>query len=507
MSSIQFRSRIKPALNYGDTLNSYGVCCGVSGNTKQYKSYIECFNEGGHFIPTFGNDNIESIACPDSDTQFGCCCACSYTSPNDYSLLPPLTTTGDVAPGYTPYLASGIRGNVSKCECDRVGGKWTAGECPSELTNDNWKPLCVKGITTDVRVARSCCHVEVDAFGAPQNIVCTNTCSAQDCGNLGSFTYPAVFGNSRCDIPVIEGEDTAVCTSGLSPSIIATKTSTYENVPIGSCYTLDTVDNELKYNCTLSPERLCSGYWVEARDESNSYCSSSYRPTDPVSVNGVYQPQTMTESAFNALGLTSGNKFQGGIYIGTFSTPNAPSTSEVFGNLQFGKPSLSKYYADSVGLTYEKWAIIVDTKTYAISLFTENDRIVDYTTSLWDGYYNIYGNNTNFFGINTNTVNTIKYQNRAGFIDYYIPSIYELFFYAKYLRQSNITNIGILLSSSIFNTKYLNSSNKSILNNTQYVYGLSVLSDLNTIEENYKTVLVDINTLQRVSFFRRIILT
>lgn len=514
MSSIQFRSRIKPAFNYGDTLNSYGVCCGITLDVgKQYRSFIECFNEGGHFIPAF-NKALEDIECPNSDTKVGCCCACSYM---DETSLPTLTPDGNVVSGSQPNLTAGFQSNVSECECKRKGGKWTEGTCPNVLTvggDNDWKKYCVKGITTDVRVPRSCCHPEFDVFGIPNNIICTDTCSAEDCGDLGSFTYPAIFGSERCITPVIQGQSTTNCHSPLALSIIATNSTNYENYTIGSCYTLALSGENLEYSCSLAPKSLCKDYWIGPQNSDIVYCNSYdgvsgpyYPPSNPILIDGVYQPKTMNLGAYNSLGLTFGDKFQGGINIGTFSTPNDASTSEVYGNLQFTNPTITKYYADSVGLTFQKWALIADTDTYTVPFYTENDTIVDMNTSLWDGYYNTYGDNTKFFGIESSLTNTIKYQNRKGFIDYYIPSIYELLFYAKYLKSKKINNLGILVSSSIFNPKYLNNTNKNILNGNQYVYGISVSSILNTDEENYKTVLVDINTIQRVKFFRRIILT
>ena len=73
MSSIQFRSRIKPAINYNLKLNDFGVCCD-SNKDKTRKTFLECFNEGGYFIP---NGDIETTTCPDIDLEKGCCCSCS----------------------------------------------------------------------------------------------------------------------------------------------------------------------------------------------------------------------------------------------------------------------------------------------------------------------------------------------------------------------------------------------------------------------------------------------
>lgn len=514
MSSIQFRSRIKPAFNYGDTLNSYGVCCGTTGNNNVVKSFIECFNEGGYFVPTYGNDP-STISCPDSDNRLGCCCACSYMNSSDFSLLPPLTTEGNVPPGYLPYLTSGFESNISRCDCDRKGGKWTEGTCPDILGTDNspgttesWQYRCLKGLTTDARVPRSCCHMTFDQFGFPDTILCTDKCTKEECANLGTFTYPAIFGESRCDIPVIFEEPTTNCVSGRSLSLISSRSTENENVQIGSCFTLGLSGGVLKYDCTLTPQSMCSEYWVEEQDEDAPYCSSHMKPSNPQLFNGRYQPQIMSQAAFDAIGLTTGDKFQGGVYIGVFYTPNAETTSEVYGNINFGTPVLSKYNDNTgVGLTYEKWAIIVNTNRYQIPFLLENEQNVNYQTSLWDGYYNTYGDNKAFSGIDTALTNTIRYQNRGGFIDYYLPSIYELQFYSKYLKNTEVKNFGTVISSSVFDTKYISSQGRSIIDNSQFVYAQSISTVLNTIEQNYKTVLVNTKTLQTGIFFRRILLT
>ena len=105
--SLQFRSRIKSAIDYSDELNGYGVCCGITGD-KTYKSFYECFTEGGHFIA----GKTLSATCPDIDTELGCCCSCSYVQSGAFEQM-------QSYPPIVPYLASGLKSNVSKCECNR----------------------------------------------------------------------------------------------------------------------------------------------------------------------------------------------------------------------------------------------------------------------------------------------------------------------------------------------------------------------------------------------------
>jgi hypothetical protein len=160
-------------------------------------------------------------------------------------------------------------------------------------------------------------------------------------------------------------------------------------------------------------------------------------------------------------------------------------------------------YADSIGATGRQWAVIVDETQYSVPFLQSDEIDVDYTTSLWDGFYNTYGNGT-FKGISTAMTNTIRYADRKGFIDYYIPSIYELYFYAAYLNRNNIDTIGNLISSSLFNTKYLNQViQRSKISGNGFIYGLGVNKNYTT---NYRTILLEKKSIETVLFFRRIVL-
>jgi hypothetical protein len=485
MSSIQFRSRIKPAFDYSSTLNSYGVCCGITGSEGVPKSFTECFNEGGHFIPVFDN-NFQNVKCPDHDTRLGCCCSCSYVLPTDIDKVG------------SNYFTSGTRSNVSRCECDRLGGKWTEttdGSCPT-LDSSNLITLCGQ---TDVRTPKSCCHLVFDDnTGWPTGIGCTNVCTSKDCAELGTEVYPSVFGTNICAA--------TNCASSQYYSFMATKSSLYQDFDMGSCYTLEEVDGTYQYTCSLTPQSLCyNGYWVKAVDQENLFCNTTYQPSNPQLINSKYQPQSMSLTDFNNIGLTPGDEYQGGIYIGIFESPSSGVASEVYGNLNFSPPTLNSFSADNVGSTAQRWAIIVDQEIYNVPFLTSSEQDMNYNTSLWDGYYNTYGDNVNFQGIQSFLTQSIRYNNRNGFIDYYLPSIYELFFYSAYLYKNGVTSLGNIITSSIFNTKYLNSGiNKYLIGNKSYVFGQSINT---TNDINYKTILIEKKIIQSALFFRRIILT
>lgn len=494
MSSIQFRSRIKPAINYAPKLNDFGICCDQDGNYTS-KTFIECFNENGQFVAVSQEQiNAGATPCPNIDTRRGCCCSCSYVTPTELSNVPNYPTT-------TPYLNSGLRPNVSKCECERIGGKWTEGECPASLTTANWEGLCVRD-GFDARTPRKCCHLGFDeTTGWPTEITCTEVCTSGDCADLSTDAYPSIFGDigERCT-------DSLSCTNPLNRSIFSTSSSLYEDFEIGSCYTLEDNNGTLEYNCTLSPQSLCQGYWVVEQDQEQPYCTSSYQPSNPTKIDGVYQPQTMTLADFNALGLSAGDEFQGGVYIGIYKPSTlSGKSSEVYGNLSFNDPKFHRFVADNIGGSDTQWAIIVDETSYPVPFYLENEKIIDYKTSLWDGYYNTYGNNDSFFGIQNALTNTIRNNIRKGFIDFYLPSIYELYFYSAYLYNKGLTTRGNMLSSSMFSTKYLNSSSsKTKLYNDTFVYTQIVNSKLSV---NFKTALTNVKNIEMAYFFRRIVLT
>ena len=498
--SVQFRSRIKSAIDYSNELNSYGVCCGITGSST-VKSFYECFTEGGHFIP----GSTLSVTCPDIDTELGCCCSCSYVQSGGFESM-------ESYPPQNPYLGSGTKSNVSKCECSRLGGKWTAGSCPS-LTSDNLDALCIQEVNEnqiDVRYPRACCHLGFDPnTGWPTEVTCTDVCNSSDCAALSTPEYPSYFdANTRCNTPLLSSQiNTATCNT--NPLLLmATSSKLYDgmNLSIGSCYTLsENSEGDFEYDCTLSPEILCNEYWVEAQDSDETYCDNKFAPSNPVKINGKYSVQTITEANFNALGLTPGDQYQGGVYIGIFQPSKLNTTSsEVYGNLDFGDAQLGTFTSDDVGGTNSKWAIIVDETLYEVPFLLNEEVDLHYNTSLWDGYYNTYGYDNLFSGIESNLMNTIKYTNRKGFIDYYLPSIYELYFYSAYLNNKGSYSKGNIISSSIFDTKYTNiGTSKNKINEKSFVYGQIINSKSSY---NYKTGLIDKYNKQTALFFRRIVI-
>ena len=109
--------------------------------------------------------------------------------------------------------------------------------------------------------------------------------------------------------------------------------------------------------------------------------------------------------------------------------------------------------------------------------------------------------------------NTINYKPRNGFIDYYIPSLYELYFYANYLTTHEETFSdemnGYYYSSTMFNSNYINNnSNKVQINNSGMIYAQSLKKKYkySTYALTYNTLLIPKNTKAKFSFFRRIVI-
>jgi hypothetical protein len=513
--SIQFRSRIKSVIDYSKVLNGIGVCCDKDGN-KTLKAFYDCFNDGGNYFPGTVPD---LISCPPADTEKGCCCACSFVDDLDNLSYPWNFNTN--SPVGNQYYDSGVVCNVTRCECERLKGKFTPStEQSITLDATNIDRYCYKdapefglGYIIDARYPRSCCHVEPDPnTGWPTQIVCENICLNSECAALGSATYPAVYDNkSTCNVHLYQENSINMglnqCDSPLRLSQMVNKNKTYQNIEFGSCYELTkNTNNSLEYTCELKPKILCDGYWTAKEDSLHPYCDDRYTPNSPVKVGNAYDVQKLTSTQFESLKLEIGQQFQGGKYIGVY-TPGSPVNSvgsELYGNLNFG--NASKFIPDQLGTggNHKKWAIIVDETLYQIP-FIDNESDEDYDTSLWDGYYNTYGNLTTFNGINTKLMNSIKYKNRNGFIDYYLPSLYELFFYWNYTINNSVQpKLTKYLTSSLFSTKYINEKTSTTkINSKGFVYG-GIISDY--IYDSYKTILIEKTKQANAMFFRKIVI-
>jgi len=498
--AIQFRTRTKSTIDYSGDLKSTGVCCDFLGN-KTSKTLVECFQSGGNF--QYGD--IDTITCPQPGT-IGCCCSCNSSfldiEGSSVGCGNPITYS---TTGLTP---------TTQCECDRLGGKWSNIQCPTTATmNDSQaRSLCIKSYpanelsssctTLDARIPRSCCYMERNEANVPTGIVCKNVCKSSDCLGYTLSNEPAIYSKNKLCEGSLLGNGVANCGSSNFASLMTTKSTLFEGFEHGSCYSLNKTNSTYSYNCNFSIKSDCSEYWVPMRTDMK-VCNHIYAPQTPTKIGSrLIEPETMSETKFDSLDLPIGEFYKGGFYIGKFEpgSPITPRGSSIYGSSQV---SFAKnYFSEAIGpgdKSNNKWALVVEPATYITRFLDTDERFQTNYTNLsnYDGFYNFYGDNKQFNGIKTKLSNTIAGKNRKGFVDFYLPSIKELQFFAyqykKYTGafEEHIAPIGAFMTSTMKTDKLIYCQYMSIADSSNY--GRMILSSVNT----------------RVSmlFFRRILLT
>jgi len=495
--AIQFRTRTKSSIDYSSDLKSTGVCCDTSGNKSQ-KTLLECFQIGGNF--QYGN--IDEITCPQAGTT-GCCCACNSEFAKNYNI------DGDyvVSCGEAFTTIEGLR-NTTRCECDRLGGVWTSGACPTTTMSVSVaRSKCLKqaydGCLVDARVPRACCYMYRDELNVPVGITCENVCKSSDCTGYTLSNEPAIFSQEKICNGILGDRAPQNCTASKFSSLITTNTELFQDFEYGPCFILQKINGEYSYECKFTNEALCDGYWTAMLGDMK-VCNHNYAPQTPVkSGSRIIEPETMSEVAFDALDIQIGSMYKGGLYIGKYEpgSPITPSGSEIFGSEPSEKFAHNiKSSATSKGEKQNrKWALLVEPKIYTTMFLDYSETLqTSYTnTSKYDGFYNFYGDNKTFNGIKSKLTNTICGKNRKGFVDFYLPSVQELQFFANQYRtyaypiQQYIIPKGAFMTSSLYRDKLLYSQYLSA--NDSYNYGRVILSTL--------------TTKLSILFFRRILLT
>lgn len=509
--NIQFRTRSKSTIDYSPELKSLGVCCDVEGNKSQ-KTFLECFESGGNF--QYGS--LEEINCPTVGAT-GCCCSCIkdnldnlelYGNPPNYECNVPISL-----------LTTGLRDNVTECECTRIGGKWTSGVCPSGVTMSQSEAFyrCMKeypagtikqttSCNFDVRVPRSCCYIYTDSMNIPLGITCSNVCTEQDCESLSSSTYSSVYSPGKiCNGSLISGNDPTNCVSNNIASLMVTKMPNETNESYGSCFELINENTGYTLSISFSTKNNCkSGYWVKTQGDLK-IAEHLLKPSIPTKEGiRLIEPEIMTISDFENLKLNVGDFYKGGIYVGIYEigSPNSTTSSNLYikRSENITKKTLVKSTSNGNGeKNYKKWVLLLEPQVYVTTFvdFDENYVFNANTTSLYDGFYNCYGDNQTFYGLKTNLLNSITGKNRKGFYDFYIPSIFELQYftnqYSNYkLLRDTITMSKLSCMTSSFRT-----------NNLIYSQYLQVFD-----QANYGAEIIS-STKQKLSMllFRKIILT
>jgi hypothetical protein len=551
--SVQFRTSQKDLISKINSAVSkeLGVCCKYDfsrGFVATFSTPLDCYLSGGNFqygdLSTVNCADISSSTGLGGISVLGCCCACSIAKEsNNYKsyiagMMPvdQYCSTTTVPPAALNNF--GLK-NITSCECERIGGKWTAGVCPDP---DPTIPLadaatvrtyCYKSLVLDVpppspsdptqnlgqllppceidvRLPRSCCYFDYDINGFPVGLSCENVCNPRECELKSISTHPSSYSTGTVCPPSILS--TTVTTSpyqcGNLASIIASGSHLFQAIPYGSCYRLiDNGINGYSYDCEVTAEFFChDGYWVTIDNETQLCNNNPNKPQIPIKSARKVEPESMTEDDFTSLDLEIGQLYKGGYYIGIFDSgaPLSPNGSDLYGSKQFGYSSTFKSDASGYGDKYTKSALFVEPLSFNTSLFSSNepDNTDYYLLSTYDGFYNCYGNAFSFSGIKSKTTNTIVGKNRKGFIDYYIPSINELMFLAK----QQITNIDLANILELSGT-YMSSSSYSDFIYTQYFSENPVYTGIYDIGNYGRILLAKPTSLLSCRFFRKIVLT
>lgn len=510
--NIQFRTRTKSTIDYTPELKSLGVCCDIQGNKTQ-KTFLECFESGGNFH--YGQ-TIESVNCPTVGST-GCCCSCMKDNLADLELYgdPPNYECGRPI----SLLTKGLTDNVTQCECTRIGGKWNPGPCPSNTVMSESEAFyyCMKQYeagtinenTTcdfDARVPRACCFIYTDNLNVPIGVTCQNVCTEQDCELLSTSSYSSVYSPGKiCNGNLTPNNTRAYCADSSIAYLMTTQKQNNSNEPFGSCF--KTIHEETGYTFEVSfttKNKCLDGYWVQIQGDFK-IADHEYKPTLPVK-SGIrlIEPEYMTSTEFDSLNLSIGDFYKGGLYIGTYSLGSPVSTDSsnlyIKRSEKISRKTIVKSSSYGNGSKEnKKWVLLVEPELYTTEFADENEilNVGSQQTSLYDGFYNSYGNNESFYGIKTNLFNSIVGRNRKGFLDFYIPSIYELqFFTNQYFAYSSLRN-NIYASS-------LPCMSSSLRTNTLLYSQYLDFKDLN----NYGAeVISSIKQRLAMLLFRRIILT
>ena len=202
--TVQFRSRIPSVIDYAAEIKSVGVCCylGDDGNMTSVEStQIECYTLKGHF--QFGD--INEISC-DEVADTGCCCSCSEASKHenveDYEAFLDAAansadancTSGPARPAWGDGI--GLKSNTTQCQCDKLGGKWTAGDCPTIFNDD----------VTHKDGVRTRCYVPGTIVPLEYKYYCTGTgscasCLSANCPDDGTVYYTD---KAECDLYCVD---------------------------------------------------------------------------------------------------------------------------------------------------------------------------------------------------------------------------------------------------------------------------------------------------------------
>jgi hypothetical protein len=426
-------------------INGKELCIEVSSEVCSY--YEGIFRGERSTCPKSGFCNVSNEG-KINDCKW--CCGCSK---DPVSFWPCCFSDADMD-GICDCAESYENEFVNKCsgtgrgECNNQGHSKNYVKSGYLLKEKEEKQECF----VDTRIPRACCFMLYNEFNIPLGITCQNVCSGTECdGKNLSFppSNPSVYSSGAFCNKRLTTEQTNDYTCIQESSAILgsiENTLTYKNKKIalsrnGVCYNLKKdLKNNYSYECKTSNVSKCRGYFVPVETTGiENLCSSLHSPVAPtISEFGIPNPESMDLKTFINLKLSFGDYFRGAHYIGIYS----PEASDLYGsditNMRKKQDFFRSFRDDRGGSTAKSWALFAESKEIITPLFNNEEKYKQIeSTSLHDGYYNTYGNGYNFTGFDSSTINTIKSYNRRAILGWYIPSIFELAFFANVLVDSS----------------------------------------------------------------------
>ena len=513
-----------------------GACCHSDGSCEDNVLQGECLAPATSFNKNKLCGEVFCVDAPPEEcqvpTEDNFCVCCAAAGPLSTLLCVPIRCTvcitGDDPLNGPQCIQDAIKaGTISDCAAtwafNEGSGACPTGSAPSSLLTSP-TPLPGEYSSTansqstceiDVRIPRACCFVQYDPTFGAIGMTCHNVCSSAKCEKLKMVSdsqHPAVYVEQAICPPRILVTGAAYSCDYVIPHAI-TQRSTSTAIQFGTCWELGAGTT---YACDIKDESSCrrsNGYWVSLDTSEGMMCNSDYMPQEiQLSTTRLVEPETMAESDFETLGLEFGDFYKGGYYIGVYSPGRKAidDASLLFGSLSFTMPNIFKSSDHGKGEgTNKKWVLLAEPNTYTTSFLNniEEEIVLPYNKlSKYDGFYNCYGNGSSFAGVRSSLTNAVIGRNTRGFVDYYLPSIYELMFLAHQIYDFTTDNyvkyISIFKNDlGIEAPTYLSSTGLTDrLLYSQYLQP----DDVHSFGRVFASKLKSVNSIK---FFRRIVLT